>query len=289
MVLNNNWVDAQEYSFQSNFMPLRKGQMHYIDEGEGDVVLFVHGNPSWSFYFRKIIKEVSRFHRCIAIDQLGFGLSEKSDQWRHSPSEHTEHLEEFIKKLGINKFSMVMHDLGGPIGLSYALKYPENVDRLVIGSSWMWDMSNDIRIQIMSRLLGGFIGKFFAVRHNLIAKSIYRKVFISDVSDNVYRHYHMHLSEPGQRHVTWLFPKYLISEKDWLQSLWERRGAISYKKALLVRGTKDLTLDEKHFRKWQSVFYDSKVVKFQHSGYCPEEDEPDKFNRELLSFLGNSI
>ncbi len=265
---HKNCFDSKKYPFKSSYKSLQKGQMGYNDEGQGDVLQFVHDNPSWSFYFRKIIKGVSRFNRRIAIDDLGFGLSEKSDQRWFSASERAGYLEEFIEKMDITKFSMVMHDV--PIVLSYALKFPERINKMVIDSSWMWNMSDGFRIQVMSRLLVGTLGKFLVVSFNLIAKRIYRNVFIGKVSDNVYKHYHMHLSEPGHRHVTWLLPKSLLSQRGWLQGLWDRRDAIRKRKVLLARGIKDSMLDEKHFEQWQSVFYDSKVEKFKNSGYCPE-------------------
>ena len=71
------WVEDSLYPFDSRIIELEAGKMHYIDEGKGEVLLFVHGTPTWSFVYRKLIKELAADYRCIAIDHLGFGLSEK--------------------------------------------------------------------------------------------------------------------------------------------------------------------------------------------------------------------
>ena len=73
----NSWLDQKEYPFNSNYFNVNGHQMHYIDEGQGETILFIHGTPSWSFDFRNVIKSLSKNYRCIAIDHVGFGLSDK--------------------------------------------------------------------------------------------------------------------------------------------------------------------------------------------------------------------
>ena len=73
------WVQPEFYPFENNFIDLPAGRMHYVDEGQGEVLLFVHGTPTWSFLYRDLIKPLSKSYRCIAIDHIGFGLSEKSN------------------------------------------------------------------------------------------------------------------------------------------------------------------------------------------------------------------
>ena len=70
----NSWLDQKEYPFNSNYFNVNGHQMHYIDEGQGETILFIHGTPSWSFDFRNVIKSLSKNYRCIAIDHVGFGF-----------------------------------------------------------------------------------------------------------------------------------------------------------------------------------------------------------------------
>src|SRR5688572_22903728 len=123
----HNWLDRNEYPFQSNFFHIGRTAMHYIDEGEGDVILFVHGTPSWSFEYRNIIRGLSQRYRCIAIDHIGFGLSAKPADYNYNMAQHADNLERFIEHLQLRDFTMVLHDFGGPIGLQYAVNHPGNI------------------------------------------------------------------------------------------------------------------------------------------------------------------
>ena len=105
--------------------------MHYIDEGAGPVVLLLHGNPTWSFYYRNLIKELSRDHRVIAPDFIGLGLSDHPADAHFRAADRIEHLQELITNLNLDKFSLVMHDWGGSIGTGLAVRNPEKIERIV--------------------------------------------------------------------------------------------------------------------------------------------------------------
>lgn len=96
-----SWLNKEEYPFQSNYMDLDGHKLHYIDEGKGKVMLFVHGTPSWSFEFRHLITEFSKSFRCIALDHIGFGLSDKPKQYEYKTQKHSENLEKLIDYLDI--------------------------------------------------------------------------------------------------------------------------------------------------------------------------------------------
>ena len=97
-----NWLDTEEYPFESKYFNLYGTKLHYIDEGAGPVLLFVHGTPSWSFDFRNIIKVLSKKYRCVAIDHIGFGLSEKPKEYNYSTAGHSKNLEALVDDLNLN-------------------------------------------------------------------------------------------------------------------------------------------------------------------------------------------
>lgn len=99
------WFDTKEYPFKSNYITINGKMMHYIDEGEGDIILMVHGTPAWSFLYRNLVKELSKTHRCIVPDHLGFGLSEKSKEINSSAPQLAANLEVFINQLGLKIFN----------------------------------------------------------------------------------------------------------------------------------------------------------------------------------------
>lgn len=123
------------YPFESRYFDLGGLRYHYLDEGSGPPVVMVHGNPTWSFYYRELIKSLRATHRCIAPDHIGCGLSDKPEvaRYRYTLDERVADLEASLGHLGIERdVTLVVHDWGGMIGLSWALLKPERIARLVI-------------------------------------------------------------------------------------------------------------------------------------------------------------
>ena len=127
------WLDREAYPFQSRWLELREGtRMHYLDEGKGEPVLFVHGTPTWSFEWRHLVRGLSPHYRCIAPDHLGFGLSDRPRDGLYTPEWHAANIRDFVERLDLERFTMVVHDYGGPIGLPLAVGAPGRVQGLVL-------------------------------------------------------------------------------------------------------------------------------------------------------------
>ena len=127
----------QEYPFESKFHQTGSGyRMHYIDEGEGQPFLFVHGNPTWSFFFRRPVAHFSqKGMRTIAVDHIGCGLSEKPQDFDYRLEQHIAHLEELVLRLDLQNIRLMVHDWGGAIGLGVAGRHPERFSQLVINNT----------------------------------------------------------------------------------------------------------------------------------------------------------
>ena len=118
-MVNHQWVNKQEYPFASKFLELEGiGRLHYIDEGNGEPIVMVHGNPTWSFLYCYLVKCLSASYRCVAIDHIGFGLSDKPKDWNYNPQGHAENLATLIYTLNLKNITLIVQDWGGPIGLS---------------------------------------------------------------------------------------------------------------------------------------------------------------------------
>lgn len=101
----DDWINRGEYPFSSHHLTLPIGNMHYVDEGEGEPLLMVHGNPTWFFVYRNLIKALLDRFRCIAIDNIGFGLSDKPNNWSCRPVDHVENLSTLVQELGLNNIT----------------------------------------------------------------------------------------------------------------------------------------------------------------------------------------
>lgn len=123
------------YPFQSRWFEVRGLKMHYLDEGQGDPVVMVHGNPSWSFYWRELAKALRGKHRVIVPDHIGMGLSDKPDEfaYEYTLKSRVDDLEALLDGIGAKeKVTLVVHDWGGMIALAWACRHPGRVARLVI-------------------------------------------------------------------------------------------------------------------------------------------------------------
>lgn len=125
-------VSADEYPFESQWLDVDGHRYHYVDEGQGDVLLFVHGNPTWSFAWRRLIRDLSPQYRCIAVDHVGCGLSDKPQQYAYRLDQHIRNLNRLLDALDLTSVTLVAHDWGGAIGMGAAGRAPERFRRFVL-------------------------------------------------------------------------------------------------------------------------------------------------------------
>lgn len=123
------------FPFKRNYLDRNGQQYHYLNEGSGEPVVMVHGNPSWSFYYRNLVKSLSANYQCIVPDHIGCGLSDKpaDKDYQYTLKNRIDDLEALLDSLNINEnITLVVHDWGGMIGMGYAARHPERIKRLVI-------------------------------------------------------------------------------------------------------------------------------------------------------------
>ena len=121
------------YPFKSNYFDINGSQYHYVDEGQGDkTIVMVHGNPTWSFYYRDIIKDLSKKYRVIAVDHFGCGLSDKPLDYEYTLENRISDLSKLISFLKLDKYSMIVHDWGGAIGFGHAVNNVESIEKMII-------------------------------------------------------------------------------------------------------------------------------------------------------------
>jgi haloalkane dehalogenase len=171
------WLDRTEYPFALHTFQVPAGRLNYVDEGQGPPLVFVHGNPSWSFEFRHVIKQLSATRRCIAVDHLGFGLSDKPADFSYLPVDQAKNFSLFMESLDLHDVTLVVGDWGGPIGLSYALEHPERIRSLVITNTWLWSVKSDWYYQGFSGFMGGPIGRHLIRTRNFFADQVVKACF----------------------------------------------------------------------------------------------------------------
>ncbi|HNC98822.1 MAG TPA: alpha/beta fold hydrolase [Myxococcota bacterium] len=143
------------YPFSEHWIDANGGRQHYVDEGKGDPILFVHGNPTWSFYWRAAIVHFRDRYRCVAPDHIGCGRSDKPQDWSYRLADHIGNLENLVLKLDLRNITLVVHDWGGAIGLGMAGRHPDRIARLCITNTAAFPSSR-IPLRIAMCRIPGF-------------------------------------------------------------------------------------------------------------------------------------
>jgi haloalkane dehalogenase len=281
-------IDRSAYPFESKWQQLDAGRMHYVDEGSGDVVLFVHGTPTWSFEWRHLIAGLRSTYRCIAVDHLGFGLSERPRNAPYTPEWHAQNLAEFVDRLKPGSLTLVVHDFGGPIALPFALRRPGLVKRLVVINSWMWSFADDRDMASKARIAGSAVGRFLYRWANLslrvIAPSAYgdrRKL-----TPAIHRQYLDRFPDRWSRGaVLWPLAHALLGSSAFYDSLWRERAQLTGRPVLIVWGMRDSAFGPNQLARWKEALPEAKVVQLEHAGHWPHEEAPAEVLTALRAFL----
>ena len=166
------WLDRAAYPFTARYLNVDGGRMHYVDEGSGEPLVFVHGTPTWSFLYRHLIRALTPTYRCIAADNIGFGLSDKPADWGYDFAAHTRNLTHLFDRLSLGRFTLFVHDLGGPIGLAFALAHPERISRLVIANTTLWPLEGAFAPPAAAKLFSTALGRFLYLRMNVSPRTL---------------------------------------------------------------------------------------------------------------------
>lgn len=282
------WLDRTEYPFAPRSFETADGRMHYVDEGEGAPILLVHGTPTWSFLYRSLIRDLFRDHRVIAPDHLGFGLSGKPREAPYRPADHARRLEALVEHLALTDVTLAVHDFGGPIGLSWALRHPDRVRSLILFNTWMWRLADD-RVKVWTaRLLGGPVGRVLYERLNLSPRLLLKAGFAdaSRLTPEIHRHYTAPFPTSGSRRAPWVLARELLASSEWYRELWKGREALREKPALLLWGMKDPAFGPGYLDRWTGALPNARVVRMPEVGHFPQEEAPERVRSEVRNFLG---
>ncbi len=280
------WLDRTEYPFQSRYYRVNGYKMHYLDEGKGETILFVHGTPSWSFDFRNVIKRLSTTYRCIAVDHMGFGLSDKPAKYDYATLTHSQTLGKFIGQKQLQSFHLVVHDFGGPIGLHLAIQYPHLISKIIVLNSWLWSSQTEPDFIRFRRVLKSPLLPFLYRYLNFSPRVLLPQSFGEcKIGRKIRTHYTKPFANPTQRNGPLAFAKSLLLDQDWFESLWQRRHAISGKPTLLIWGMKDKLISPKYLDKFGEGFPNAMIQKLESSGHFPQEEQPEKVAEFINQFL----
>jgi haloalkane dehalogenase len=271
------WLDVAEYPFAPRRFETPDGALSYIDEGSGPAVLFVHGTPSWSFEWRAVIRSLRDRYRCVAVDHLGFGLSEKPASAPLAPPDHARRLRALVEALDLRDLTLVVHDFGGPIGLPLAIEAPERVARVIAINTWMWPSDGDRALRKMDRVIRGPVGRFLYRWLNFSPRVLLPSTFAvrSRLTPALHRQYLMPFARRADREGPYQLARALVGADPHYAALWARRAELAEKPLTVLWGMKDPALSERYLKMWVDAFASAKVVQVADAGHFVAEERPD--------------
>jgi haloalkane dehalogenase len=272
------WVDDELFPFESRFVTLDGHTVHYVDEGSGPTLLFLHGNPTWSFEYRDVIRGLRDEFRCVALDYPGFGLSSAGPGYRYLPEEHAAVVVDFIDHLGLSQVTLVAHDWGGPIGLYAAEQRPDKFERLVLANTWAWPLNGDLLVELASRLLGGPVGRELIRRFNLFVNAMIPVGHrLRTPTRDEMAHYRNALATHHRRHASAVLPRRITASRAFLTGVEAGFADLASLPTLIVWGNADFAFRTKERQRWERIFADHHTVIVEGAGHFVQSDAPEEF------------
>lgn len=265
------------YPFESRWFESSVGRVHYIDEGEGRPILFMHGNATWSFLYRGIISRLRDRFRCIAPDCPGFGLSDRPAGYAYTWSEHAAVIGELVEHLGLDGLVVMGHDGGGPIGLRVALSAPDRIAGIVLGNTWFWP-PHQRSMRLFARIMATRPLQWAILRRNLFVERVIPASTARKLTREEMDHYRGVQPTPELRVGIAKWPREILAAKPLLSEL-ERAvpRQLGSRLALLVWGMRDPWFQASAYvPRIKAAFPDCKVVELPKAKLFIQEDSPQE-------------
>ena len=278
-----------EYPFTSHWCTIDGNNLHYVDEGEGRAVVMLHGNPTWSFYYRNVVKSLSPSLRCLALDHLGCGLSDKPQEYDYSIKNHISTALAWIEELGLDSFDLIVHDWGGAIGMGVARRIPDKIGKLVILNTAAFNMNRIpkriaiCRVPVLGdfivRGLNGFAGPALSMAVKKPLTKIVKEGFILPYNNWSNRIANLRFVQDIPHNANQESFQELAAIEAFLPDLFDRPMLIGW-------GLHDFCFDQIFLEKWKYFFPNAKVLAYPDAGHYVLEDEKESLIPEINSFLG---
>ncbi len=271
------WVDDGLFPFESRFVDLDGHTVHYVDEGSGPTLLLLHGNPTWSFLWRDVIRALRDDFRCIALDYPGFGLSTPRPGYRYLPEEHADVVTGFVDALGLNGVTLAGQDWGGLIGLAVAQRRPGVFHRLVLANTWAWPVNGDFHFEWYSRIIGGPPARFLVRRLNFLVNALIpaghrrRKPTAVEMT-----HYRRALDTPERRQASAVLPGQITASRDFFAEVEAGLADLAHLPTLIVWGDAQIGFRPQERKRLEAAFPEHKTVIVEGAGDFVVSEAPEE-------------
>ncbi len=278
------------YPFESRFIELGPHRMHYLDEGQGETLLMLHGNPTWSFYYRNLVKGLRSQYRCVVPDHIGCGLSDKPQEYNYTLSQHIDNLAVLVDRLNLDRLTLVMHDWGGSIGMGLAVRAPEKIKRLIFFNTAAF-IADRIPFSI-NLCRNPVIGPLAILKFNLFARvaTSWACKQTNRMVGKVRRGYLAPYNSPQNRiaHLRFVqdipltpdIPSYPVVEH-----IESQLGYFRDRPVMIIWGMQDFCFTGYFLDRWKKYFPDAEVHEVEQAGHYVVEDADEEIIPWMIQFL----
>lgn len=214
--MNTQQSISPDFAYKSNYLEVHGARIHYVDEGSGDPILFLHGNPTSSYLWRNVIPHLTSLGRCMAPDLIGMGKSDKPEiEYRFF--DHARYLDGFIDKMRLRNITLVLHDWGSALGFHYAMRHKSNIRGLAFMEAILlpvpsWEMFHPDHKEIFQGFRTPELGWDMIVNKNMFVDQILPEATVRKLSEEEMNHYREPFKEPSSRKPVWRWPNELPIE-----------------------------------------------------------------------------
>lgn len=278
---------SKAYPFKSHFLQLGENNLHYVDEGQGQPILMLHGNPTWSFYYRNLVHSFSSKFRTIVPDHLGCGMSDKPQDYEYTLENHINNVSQLVRFLGLKKIILVVHDWGGAIGLGLATRHPELFDKIVILNTAAFPSENiPKRINLLRQ---GKFGEFLTRKLNLFAWPATFMTTEKPLPSAIKQGYLLPYNSWDNRIAVARFVQDIPMEKTHrtyklLADIESRLPNLTQPK-LILWGGKDFCFDRTFFEQFLRIYPDAEAHWFAQAGHYVLEDAAEDVALKIWEFI----
>jgi len=278
--------DPRLFPFTSRWFESRVGSVHYIDEGAGRPILFLHGNPTWSFLYRGVVIRLRQKYRCIAMDYPGFGLSARPEDYDYTPAEHAGIVRDLVRSLDLRDLTIMGHDWGGPIGMRVAVDELPRLRALVMGNTWYWPLDS------WQTKSFAYAVSMAPVQSLILDKNLYVERVLPlgvkhRLADEVMAQYREALPTPKSRVGVAELARQLVEASDWLAELEDdATRALANVPMLLPWGLHDLAFPRRTLERFRDDFRLARVHRLDAKHFI-QEDAPGELAAAIDGFLSS--